>query len=299
MGRQRTIDDAAFWRSPKMAGRTHEDRAMLAYLLTCPFSNIIGVYEFVPRIAASEMGWDSDSQLMPVLRRLTECRFVKLDEDLSYLWVRIWWEHNSPTMAVGGTLRQRTLDQIAAVPPQWRDEFIDDFIARLPSESKKVGNLQVVVEAALRPLRVADRVSIPYTYAIDTRRGNTNDNSIINTTTTPLRYPEMLTHEQRRTAEKAVLPFGLVCAQQLLDELSLRLDNGDVKHGPLPYLAGLIRAAESGEFTATASPPSTFRPASTSSSLPSSKARAMAELARINGVLTAERLKKEKVNGRN
>ena len=124
---------------------------MLAYLLTCPFSNIIGAYEFVPRIAASEMGWDSDSQLMPVLRRLTDCNFVKLDEGLSYVWVRIWWEHNSPTMAVGGTLRQRTFDQIAAIPPQWRDEFIDDFVSRLPSNDKKVGDLQAVVEATLRP----------------------------------------------------------------------------------------------------------------------------------------------------
>lgn len=298
MGRQRTINDAAFWRSTKMAGRTQEDRAVLAYLLTCPFSNIIGVYEFVPRIAASEMGWDSDSQLMPVLRRLTECQFVKLDEDLSYLWVRIWWEHNSPTMAVGGTLRQRTLDQIAAIPPQWRDEFIDDFVARLPSDGKKVGNLQAVVEAMLRPERVADRVSIPYQYVIDTRLGNINDNSICNTTTTPLRYPEILTQDQRLTAEKAVLPFGPVFAQQLLDELSLRLNNGDVKQGPLAYLAGLIRAAESGAFTATASLPSAFRSAANPSQ-PSSKARAVAELARINSVLNAERSKKEKVDGRN
>lgn len=55
MGRQRTINDVAFWRSPKMAGRTQEDRALLTYLLTGPFSNIIGVYQIVPRIAASEM----------------------------------------------------------------------------------------------------------------------------------------------------------------------------------------------------------------------------------------------------
>ncbi|MBB5400297.1 hypothetical protein [Paraburkholderia youngii] len=281
MGRQRTINDSAFWRSPKMAGRTHEDRATLSYLLTSPFSNIIGVYEFVPRIAASEMGWDSDSQLMPVLRRLSECRFVELDEDLSYLWVRIWWDHNSPTMAVGGTLRQRTLDQIAAIPMQWRDAFIDDFVARLPKDNKKAGNLQADVEGALRPLRVSDRVSLPYPYPTDSRPGNNNDNSISNATTTPLRYPEMLTPDQRLAAEKAVLRFDRVRAQQLLDELSLRMASGGVRHGPLAYLAGLIRAVEEGAFTATASPPSTFQFTATTSATPSSRARAAEELARL------------------
>lgn len=167
MGRQRTINDAAFWRSPKMAGRTHEDRSTLAYLLTCPFSNIIGVYEFVPRIAASEMGWEAESQLLPVLRRLSESRFIELDEEASFIWVRTWWDHNSPTMSVAGTLRQRTFEQIAAIPLQWRERFIEDFIARLPTDSKKSGNLQAVVEVELgRRFDPGDRVSLPYPYGI-------------------------------------------------------------------------------------------------------------------------------------
>jgi hypothetical protein len=258
MGRQRTIDDTAFWRSPKMAGRTQEDRATLSYLLTSPFSNIIGVYQIVPRIAASEMGWDTDSQLVPVLRRLSDSNFVQFDEDSSSVWVRIWWDHNSPTMAVAGTLRQRTLEQIAAIPPQWRDAFIDDFVARLPIASKKVGNLRAAVQAELRTLCIVpDTVSIPYRYAIYTEHANTNNNNndtfTNNDTTNALRFPEALSLEQRSVASGVLVKFDLPRAQQVLDELSFRLGSGSVRGDPLRYLASLIQRVEDGEFKPTAS----------------------------------------------
>lgn len=93
MGRQRTIDDAEFWRSPRIANRSQEDKATLLYLLTSPYSNIIGVYPIVPRIAASEMGWTAD-QLIPVLERLASLELISFDEPSGFVWVRIWWYHN-------------------------------------------------------------------------------------------------------------------------------------------------------------------------------------------------------------
>jgi hypothetical protein len=285
MGRQRTINDAAFWRSPRMAGRTHEDRATLSYLLTCPFSNIIGVYEFVPRIAASEMGWDTESQLLPVLRRLSECRFIELDEDLSYVWVRIWWDHNSPTMSVAGTLRQRTFQQIAAIPLQWREAFMEDFVARLPTDSKKVGNLQTIVQAEMEALfSPRDRVSIPYSYPTDREHVNTNDNFTFNTTTNSLRFPDALTPVQCFMATKALAKFDSGQAQQLLDELSLRLEGGGIRGDPLHYFAGLIRNVEDRALMAR-EPATRRRPAAAASSMPpSSSARAAEELARIKQI---------------
>lgn len=56
MGRQRVIDDAGFWRSVQISVRSQEDKATLLYLLTSPFSNIVGVYQIVPHVAAAEMG---------------------------------------------------------------------------------------------------------------------------------------------------------------------------------------------------------------------------------------------------
>ncbi len=187
MGRQRTINDVAFWRSPKMAGRTQEDRAMLTYLLTGPFSNIIGVYQIVPRIAASEMGWDTESQMVPVLLRLRDAELVEFDPESSFVWVRIWWDHNSASMSVGGTLRQRTIEQITDIPPQWRESFVADFLARLPAHgSKKHGDLrasvehQLVVESGLLNRGAtshpypSDTVSVPTPYpAESTSPGST------------------------------------------------------------------------------------------------------------------------------
>ena len=79
MGRQRTIDDTNFWRSPHVADCSQEDKATLLYLLTSPSSNIIGVYPIVPRISAAEMGWTSE-QLLPVLKRLAARDLVGFDE---------------------------------------------------------------------------------------------------------------------------------------------------------------------------------------------------------------------------
>lgn len=145
MGRQRTIDDAAFWRSPRMAGRTQEDRSTLFYLLTSPFSNIIGVYQIVPRIAASEIGWDTESQLIPVVKRLCDAGFLQYDDDSGYVWVKIWWDNNSASMSVGVSLRQKTYDQIRAMPESWQLPFLRDFLARLPADKKGV-NLRAIVE---------------------------------------------------------------------------------------------------------------------------------------------------------
>ncbi|WP_129111999.1 hypothetical protein [Burkholderia pseudomallei] len=143
---------------------------MLTYLLTGPFSNIIGVYQIVPRIAASEMGWDTESQMVPVLRRLCDAELVEFDPESSFVWVRIWWDHNSASMSVGGTLRQRTFEQIADIPPQWREPFVSDFLARLPAHgSKKHGDLRASVENQLAvESSLLNRESTSHPYSSDT-----------------------------------------------------------------------------------------------------------------------------------
>ncbi len=44
MGRQRTIRDQNFWRSPRLLNCTTEDKVALLHLLTAPDINITGVY---------------------------------------------------------------------------------------------------------------------------------------------------------------------------------------------------------------------------------------------------------------
>lgn len=127
MGRQRTIDDAEFWRSPRIANRSQEDKATLLYLLTSPYSNIIGVYQIVPRIAASEMGWTAD-QLLPVLERLAKLELISFDEPSGFIWVRIWWYHNKLRMALLGNLAKRAYSELSKVPTHWRTE-VQEWIA--------------------------------------------------------------------------------------------------------------------------------------------------------------------------
>lgn len=187
MGRQRTINDAEFWRSPRVADRTQEDKATLLYLLTSPYSNIIGIYQIVPRIAAAEMGWTAD-QLMSVLKRLTDFDLVSFETSSGFVWVKNWWDHNSAKMAVATTLRSSTLKQIDAIPTSWRDGYLEDFLNRLPPKEGECGqtgsNLRALIEDAL--ILRGYRVSIPYNQGTHTPAGNpnTNTNSISNSNTT-------------------------------------------------------------------------------------------------------------------
>ncbi|MBJ9686763.1 hypothetical protein I5589_06680 [Burkholderia vietnamiensis] len=177
MGRQRTVDDANFWRSPQVADLTQEDKATLLYLLTSPSSNIIGVYPIVARISAAEMGWTAE-QFLPVVQRLGDKGLVLFDEPTSYVWVRTWWQHNSPQMALAPKLRGKTLVQIDAIPSLWRLPFVADLRGRISIE------LQKVLDDCLSTDAVPDAVSIPYPETTDRVSGvrvvNSNNINISN-----------------------------------------------------------------------------------------------------------------------
>ncbi len=180
MGRQRTIDDAGFWRSVQISVRSQEDKATLLYLLTSPFSNIVGVYQIVPHVAAAEMGWTSE-QLLPVLARLSDASLIDYDEESCSVWVKIWWDHNSARMAVGPSLRAKTYDQIGQIVDSWRQAYIADFVTRLPTKDDLRASIARELFQATRT------VSTPCPYAEDRGASNTTSNSISISTTTPLR----------------------------------------------------------------------------------------------------------------
>lgn len=152
-GRQRTVSDF-FWRDPGLMNLSIEDKATLAYCLTSPSSNMIGVYPIVPNVCAAEMGWTAQ-QFSIVLARLDQLSIVRYDAKRSWVWVRIWWQHNQGTMALSPKLIERTLSQIRAIPDEWRNDWVADFAERCP-----------------QILGALDRVSIPYGYPSDRVSGN-------------------------------------------------------------------------------------------------------------------------------
>lgn len=274
MGRQRTINDKKFWNSPKMAGRTQEDRATLVYLLTCTSSNIVGSYSIVPRIAAAEMGWDTESQFMPVLKRLCDSGFIKYDAETSFVWVRIWWEHNSPKMALAPMLRQKSIKQIREMPAHWISDYLADMAERLQESveyremliqefmaSDQSGNKEE--STVFEP---ADGVSIPYRQPIDRdheNRGsipypsrmpraggnyNPNNNYKNNTTTTDrLIFPRDLSQTAQASIEDALLLLSDADAQKILDELAAAIASKKVKTTTTQLFHGLLKIYRQGK----------------------------------------------------
>lgn len=152
--RQRTISDF-FWRDPGISDLSQEDKSTLLYLLTSPSSNIVGVYQVVPRIAAAEMGWTAD-QLIVVLERLQVKGLVDFNSS-GWVWVKIWWKHNSALGAFSPKLKENSKRQINEMPAEWKEEFLK-----------------------LVELAGVNRVSIGYPYPSDTLPPNSNSSININ-----------------------------------------------------------------------------------------------------------------------
>ncbi|MFV7436611.1 hypothetical protein ACLPJF_12995 [Pseudomonas vlassakiae] len=172
MGRQRTIRDQNFWRSPRLLNCTTEDKVALLHLLTAPDSNITGVYPLVPRIAGAELGWTAD-QWLQVIHRLQDEDLVRYDHNRFVVWVRLWWDHHSASQVTGPKLRDRAIGEIRRIPAEWLYEFLNDFNDRL------TGDQQRLVEELLQPdrPRATGEVPIPQQCGIDTLSTNVRPNN--------------------------------------------------------------------------------------------------------------------------
>ncbi|MDD5298222.1 MAG: hypothetical protein PHU46_15055 [Rhodocyclaceae bacterium] len=159
-GRQRVVRDG-FWRDPDLAEITQEEKSSLLYLLTSPSSNIGGVYRLVWRVAGAEMGWTAE-QFLSVLARLRDLNKVDFEENTGFVWVKIWWNHNSTAGAFSPKLRKIAIEEVAAMPEAWRGPY-----------------LQLLEENGI------DRASIGYPYPSDGEPPNSNSNHIHTPTSDP------------------------------------------------------------------------------------------------------------------
>ena len=56
------VVSTSFWEDPKVTTLfTPEDKYFMLYLLTNPHTTQLGIYQFVPKIAAFEMGYSTEA----------------------------------------------------------------------------------------------------------------------------------------------------------------------------------------------------------------------------------------------
>lgn len=229
--RQRTVSDS-FWRDPDISEQdlSLEDKITLLYFLTSPFSNIIGVYRIVWSIAASEMGWTKD-QMVTVAKRL-QLKGLIASNDAGFIWVKIWWKHNSAKGAFSPKLLGNAKKQCAEMPAEWLEEYLKSL--------ESVG---------------VDRVSIGYQYPDDTPFPNTTGISNFITTTTTSAGELIFSSELSEHEKNSIIGLmpkiqflPLQKQQELLDELAGAINTKSIKTNPVSFFNGLITAAKRGPF---------------------------------------------------
>ena len=228
MGRQRTINDQAFWRSPKLAACSTEDKVVLFHSLTSPDSNVVGCYELVPRIAAAEIGWSAE-QWMSVVDRLEQQNLIAYDREKQFIWSGIWWDHHSAPQSCGQKLIGKTVRELAKVPNQWHERYFPDYYKRIGPRQSKLVAAEAIFQDCVG--------EIPYLYDIDTYQTaactNTN-NKLLNKTETQTsisvdlsRIPQGLQNEVKRAlvdcCQKGDLSHD---AQDVVDELARLYQKG-------------------------------------------------------------------------
>lgn len=117
------------------------------------------------------MGWTKD-QLLVVVKRLKAKMLIDCN-DAGWIWVKIWWKHNSAAGAFSPKLLQNARKQCAALPAEWLDEFLESL--------KTVG---------------VDRVLIGYPYSIPYPSDTLPPNSISNSNTTTTATSEKIDHPE-------------------------------------------------------------------------------------------------------
>lgn len=227
--RQRTVSDY-FWRDPTICDLSREDKTTLLYFMTSPSSNIIGVYQIVWRIAAAEMGWATE-QMMVVSNRLKAMGLIDFN-DIGYVWVKIWWKHNSAAGAFSPKLLVKAKKECDSMPKEWLGEFL-----------------------ILLDKTGVDRLLIGYPSCMNIVPLNYNLNTILNTTTTNGSTEDYLDFKFSglSTIEVASLQMMLndhnsEMAQSIIDEIAGLKRANLIKKDTISLARTLLNKAVDGKF---------------------------------------------------
>ncbi|WP_155623635.1 hypothetical protein [Burkholderia territorii] len=215
MAKYRPISPAQAWRSSISCDLTISERFGEYYALTSPFTNTIGCYPIVPRIAAAEMGLSVD-EFTNVLARLGDRRIVVFQD--GWLLVRTWFLHNQWEATFVGNVAKAVRREVASLPTALHDEWLiacrdagvpEDTLRPLAHVSstactiggRDVNRFEVVTESLARGSGGASKGLPRGSEAFDkgVAHNNNNDNKPnlnITTTTTASRFASLISpHE--------------------------------------------------------------------------------------------------------
>lgn len=227
MGRQRTINDQAFWRSPRLANATQEDKIALLHLLTCPDSNITGCFTLIPRIAGAEIGWTAE-QWLQVIERLECMDLVFYEKESQFVWVKIWWQHHAARQVTGPKLRGKTVRDLENIPHAWRAAYLQEFVNHCSQEQ---------VQVLLAEMSESQRIWYGYHIDVPAGGGLANDNY----------QPQSLTATTtfgRRDVDDSGLSEEIKI--EVLRALQDAQKKGVLKHPPKSVISEIARQYQSG-----------------------------------------------------
>lgn len=234
-GRQRTLLDT-FWRDPQYSSLSTEDKFCLIYLSTCSYSNMIGVYTFVASIMAAEAGWDTCSQLWPVLERLEAKNYVEIDRSKSIIWVKMWWDNNTAsTLLNNPKLRDKALNQIRSIPSHWQESFISTFLSLQDRDS----SIKWFLNQELNPC-LADRLK-----RLEATEDETSPEKP-EVATSLTRPDTRVRNEIAKIVSRSKLPDEDMTG--ILEQISKLQEKGSTIRSPIAYATQLVKLAQAGTF---------------------------------------------------
>ena len=142
----RVLSPDVMWRSDGQVQLTVSERDGLVYLLTSPFSTLIGLYPISLRVASAEMGL-SVGEFEMVLERLERLNFITRSG--TFVLVNVWFQHTKYASVLRGKVKPRALDDLRKAPAELRQcwvttsqacgvpkEDIDLFLGNIPEDSE-------------------------------------------------------------------------------------------------------------------------------------------------------------------
>ena len=129
----RRIIDTRFWKDEKVVSEyTPEDKYFFLYLLTNPQTTLLGIYKFVPKIAAFEMGYSIEAVITLIERFEKKYKVIRYNKETSEMAVRNYLKYG---IVAGG---KPVYDRLVSEAKEVKDKSLIAYIKESIFESDEL-----------------------------------------------------------------------------------------------------------------------------------------------------------------